>query len=98
MSKLVRSTVCPEPLHVDRIVHGAADLRCRWDIHEVEVEDDTGTRTEWEYTEQVIIGWALDTPGYLTRENGRQVLTDAGRQYFAESKDEILLWAQTAGV
>jgi hypothetical protein len=97
MSKLVRSTIEPATLGIDIVRDGSVRLLCRWDIRQVEVEDEMGTRTEYEYREKVI-WWALPSPEYLERRGRRQVLTDAGRAYLASVEDEILGWAMAAGV
>ena len=97
MSKLVRSTIEPDTLGIDIVRDGSVRLLCRWDIRQVEVEDEMGTRTEYEYREKVI-WWALPSPEYLERRGRRQVLTDAGRAYLASVEDEILGWAMAAGV
>ena len=96
MSKLVRSRIAPETLGIDIVRDGSVRLLCRWDIRQVEVEDEMGTRTEYEYREKVI-WWALPSPEYLERRGSRQVLTDAGRAYLASVEDEILGWAMAAG-
>jgi hypothetical protein len=97
MSKLVRSTIEPDTLGIDIVRNGSVRLLCRWDIRQVEVEDEMGTRTEYEYREKVI-WWALPALEYLERRGSRQVLTDAGRAYLASVEDEILGWAMAAGV
>ena len=97
MSNLVRSTIEPDTLGIDIVRDGSVRLLCRWDIRQVEVEDEMGTRTEYEYREKVI-WWALPSPEYLERRGRRQVLTDAGRAYLASVEDEILGWAMAAGV
>ena len=97
MSKLVRSTIEPDSLGIDVVRNGSVRLLCRWDIRQVEVEDEIETRTEYEYAEKAI-WWALPSPDYLTRQGSRQVLTDTGRAYLASVEDEILGWAMAAGV
>ena len=97
MARLVRSTIEPDTLGIDIVRNGSVRLLCRWDIRQVEVEDEMGTRTEYEYREKVI-WWALPTPEYLERRGSRQVLTDVGRAYLASVEDEILGWAMAAGV
>jgi hypothetical protein len=97
MSKLVRSRIAPETLGIDIVRDGSVRLLCRWDIRQVEVEDEIETRTEYEYREKVI-WWALPTPEYLERRGRRQALTEAGRAYLASVEDEILGWAMAAGV
>ena len=97
MFNLVRSTIEPDTLGIDIVRDGSVRLLCRWDIRQVEVEDEMGTRTEYEYREKVI-WWALPSPEYLERRGRRQVLTDAGRAYLASVEDEILGWAMAAGV
>ena len=97
MSKLVRSTVEPAAIGIDVVKNGSVRLLCRWDIRQVEVEDEIGTRTEYEYQEKTI-WWALPSPAYLVRQGSRQALTDAGRAYLASVEDEILGWAMAAGV
>ena len=98
MSRTVRSTIEPATIYVDAIKSGKCRLLCRWDIHRVEIEDEQGTRQEWEYQEQVIEGWTLDDAAYLERVNDRQRLTDAGRKYFAMNEAVILEWAKAAAV
>lgn len=95
MSKLVRSRIVPESIYPDVVRDGSVRLLCRWDIREIEVEDEMGTHTEYEYAEQVI-WWALPYPEYLTRQGNRQVLTDAGRAYLASIENEILGWAMAS--
>ena len=97
MSKLVRSTVEPATIGIDVVKNGSVRVLCRWDIQTVEVEDEIETRTEYEYAEKVL-WWALPTPEYLTRQGSRQVITEAGRAYLASAENEILGWAQAAGV
>jgi len=97
MSNLVRSTIEPATIGIDVVKNGSVRILCRWDIRQVEVEDEMGTRTEYEYREKVI-WWALPTPEYLERRGSRQALTDAGRAYLASVEDEILGWAMAAGV
>ena len=97
MSKMVRSTIEPDTLGIDVVKNGSVRLLCRWDIRQVEVEDEIETRTEYEYAEKVI-WWALPSPEYLERRGSRQVLTDAGRAYLASAESEILGWAMAAGV
>jgi hypothetical protein len=97
MSKLVRSTVEPAAIGIDVVKNGSVRLLCRWDIRQVEVEDEMGTRIEYEYREKVI-WWALPSPDYLTRQGNRQVLKETGRAYLASVEDEILGWAMAAGV
>ena len=97
MSKLVRSTVEPATIGIDVVKNGSVRILCRWDIRQVEVEDEmAGTHTEYEYAEKVI-WWALPSPEYLERRGRRQVLTDAGRAYLASAESEILGWAVAAG-
>lgn len=97
MSKLVRSTVEPATIGIDVVKNGSVRVLCRWDIQTVEVVDEIGTRTEFEYAEKVL-WWALPSPEYLERRGSRQVLTDAGRVYLASAESEILGWAMAAGV
>lgn len=97
MSKLVRSTVEPTAIGIDVVKNGSVRILCRWDIRQVEIEDEMATRTEYEYQETTI-WWALPSPEYLERRGSRQVLTDAGRAYLASAESEILGWAMAAGV
>lgn len=97
MSQMVRSTVEPDPISIDTVKNGSVRTLCRWDIRQVEVEDDMGSRIEYEYAEKVV-WWALPSPEYLMRQGARQVLTDAGRAYLASVESEILGWAMAAGV
>jgi hypothetical protein len=97
MSNLVRSTIEPTTLGIDIVRDGSVRLLCHWNVREIEVEDEMGTRTEYEYREKVI-WWALPSPEYLERRGRRQVLTDAGRAYLASIESEILGWAMAAGV
>ena len=97
MSKLVRSTVEPTAIGIDVVKNGSVRVLCRWDIRQVEIEDEMATRTEYEYQETTI-WWALPSPDYLKRQGSRQVLTDAGRMYLASAESEIIGWAMAAGV
>ena len=63
----------------------------------LEIKTDEESHTEYAYQEEVI-WWALPLREHVERVNGRQVLTDAGRQYIADHADEITEWAMTAGV
>jgi len=95
---MVRSQTEPDALGLDVVKNGSVRVLCRWDIRQVEVEDEmAGTHTEYEYAEKVI-WWALSSPECLTRQGSRQVLTDAGRAYLASAESEILGWAMAAGV
>ena len=87
----------PDTIRIDVVKNGSARLLCRWNISEVEIKTDEESHTEYTYTEQVI-WWALPLREHVERVNGRQVLTDAGRQYIADHADEITEWAMTAGV
>ena len=95
MSKLVYSLENPNPIKLDIVKNGSARLLCRWDIQTVEVGEEP--HTEYTYQEEVI-WWALPLREHVERVNGRQVITDAGRQYIADHADEITEWAMTAGV
>ena len=97
MSTTVYSPENPESVKVDIVKNGSARLLCRWDIHTVEIKTDEESHTEYAYQEEVI-WWALPLREHVERVNGRQVLTDAGRQYIADHADEITEWAMTAGV
>ncbi len=97
MAKLVFSTTEPDIIRVDRIRNGQARLLVRWNIEQVEIENENGTYTHWKYMEQVISPWILPDPAHIQRIGGKQVITDAGKLYLAEIKDEILAFAQAAG-
>ena len=95
---IVQSCEYPETIRIDVIKNGAARLLCRWDVQTVEIETDTGeSHIEYSYQEEVI-WWALPLREHVERVNGRQVITDVGRQYIADHADEITEWAMTAGV
>ena len=87
----------PDTIRIDVVKNGSARLLCRWDIHTVEIKTDEESHTEYAYQEEVI-WWALPLREHVERVNGRQVITDAGRQYIADHVDEITEWAMTAGV
>ena len=87
----------PDTIRIDVVKNGSARLLCRWNISEVEIKTDEDTHIEYTYQEEVI-WWALPLREHVERVNGRQVLTDAGRQYIADHVDEITEWAMTAGV
>ena len=87
----------PDTIRIDVVKNGSARLLCRWDIHTVEIKTDEESHTEYAYQEEVI-WWALPLREHVERVNGRQVLTDAGRQYIADHADEITEWAMTTGV
>ena len=97
MSTTVYSLEKPDTIRVDTVKNGSARLLCRWDIHTVEIKTDEESHTEYAYQEEVI-WWALPLREHVERVNGRQVITDAGRQYIADHADEITEWAMTAGV
>ena len=93
MARLVCSTVEPETLQPDIVQDGRVRLLVRWDAVQKEITDDMGTRTEWEYQEQVL--WVpLPEPEYIEPGEYRPVLSAAGRAYLAANEEEILAWAQ----
>ena len=94
MAKTIESYEKPDEIRVDKVEKGAARLQCRWDV--IESLDGEG-RIKYIYQEEVI-WWALPLREHVERVNGRQVITDAGRQYIADHADEITEWAMTAGV
>ena len=93
MARLVGSTIEPETLQPDIVQDGRVRLLVHWDAVQKEITDDMGTRTEWEYQEQVL--W-VPLPGSEHIEPGeyRPVLSAAGLAYLAENEEEILAWAQ----
>ena len=95
MAKLVFSATEPEIILVDTIKSGQARLLVRWDVEQVETEDG---EKRWEYMEQVVSPWILPSPEHIERVGGRQVLTDAGRQYIDSVADELLDYAKAAGI
>ena len=96
MARLVSSTVEPETLQPDIVQDGRVRLLVHWDVVQKEITDDTGTRTEWEYLEQVL--WVpLPEPEYIEPGEYRPVLSAAGLAYLAANEEEIRAWAQ-AGV
>ena len=93
MTRLVSSTVEPETLQPDIVQDGRVRLLVHWDAVQKEITDDMGTRTEWEYQEQVL--WVpLPVSEYIEPGEYRPVLSAAGLAYLAENEEEILAWAQ----
>ena len=93
MARLVGSTVEPETLQPDIVQDGRVRLLVHWDAVQKEITDDMGTRTEWEYQEQVL--WVpLPEPEYIEPGEYRPVLSAAGLAYLAANEEEILAWAQ----
>lgn len=93
MAKLVSNTVKPETLQPDIVQDGRVRLLVHWDAVQKEITDDMGTRTEWEYQEQVL--WVpLPDPAYIEPGEYRPVLSAAGLAYLAANEEEILAWAQ----
>ena len=93
MTRLVGSTVEPETLQPDIVQDGRVRLLVHWDAVQKEITDDMGTRTEWEYQEQVL--WVpLPEPEYIEPGEYRPVLSAAGLAYLAANEEEILAWAQ----
>ena len=93
MARLVGSTVEPETLQPDIVQDGRVRLLVHWDAVQKEITDDMGTRTEWEYQEQVL--WVpLPEPEYIEPGEYRPVLSAAGIAYLAANEEEILAWAQ----
>jgi len=93
MARLVGSTVEPETLQPDIVQDGRVRLLVHWDAVQKEITDDMGTRTEWEYQEQVI--WIpLPNPAYIDTTGLKPTLTETGFDYLAENEEEILAWAQ----
>lgn len=98
MSKLVRSTIEPDAICIDKIKAGSVRLICHWDINTVEITDEEiGSHTEYEYQEE-IIWWALPSPAYIVKVEGKQVLSEAGQEYLSSIENEILDWAKAKGV
>ena len=93
MARLVGSTVEPETLQPDIVQDGRVRLLVHWDAVQKEITDDMGTRTEWEYQEQVL--WVpLLVSEYIEPGEYRPVLSAAGLAYLAANEEEILAWAQ----
>jgi|GEM_PF-2875718 len=93
MARLVGSTVEPETLQPDIVQDGRVRLLVHWGAVQREIIDDMGTRTEWEYQEQVI--WVpIPDPAYIVATGGRPVLSTVGVAYLAANEEEILAWAQ----
>jgi len=93
MARLVSSTIEPETLQPDVVRDGRVRLLVHWDAVQKEITDDMGTRTEWEYQEQVL--WVpIPNPEYIVATGGRPVLSTAGIAYLAANEEEILEWAQ----
>ena len=93
MARLVGSTIEPETLQPDIVQDGRVRILVHWDAVQKEITDDMGTRTEWEYQEQVL--WVpLPEPEYIEPGEYRPVLSAAGLAYLAENEWEILAWAQ----
>lgn len=86
----------PAAIRPDIVKQGAVRINCAWDITEKEVEDEEGQpRVSYDY-ESGVIWWALPDPSYIARENGKQILTEAGKAYLQSMSDEILKWVQTS--
>jgi len=93
MARLVGSTVEPKTLQPDIVQDGRVRLLVHWDAVQKEITDDMGTRTEWEYQEQVL--WVpLPESEYIEPGEYRPVLSAAGLAYLAANEEEILAWAQ----
>jgi hypothetical protein len=93
MARLVSSTVKPDTLQPDIVQDGRVRLLVHWDAVQKEITDDMGTRTEWEYQEQVL--WVpLPVSEYIEPGEYRPVLSAAGLAYLAANEEEILAWAQ----
>ena len=93
MARLVGSTVEPKTLQPDIVQDGRVRLQVHWDAVQKEITDDMGTRTEWEYQEQVL--WIpLPEPEYIEPGEYRPVLSAAGLAYLAANEGEIRAWAQ----
>ena len=93
MARLVGSTIEPETLQPDIVQDGRVRLLVHWDAVQKEITDDMGTRTEWEYQEQVL--WVpLQVSEYIEPGEYRPVLSAAGLAYLAANEEEILAWAQ----
>ena len=93
MARLVSSTVEPETLQPDIVQDGRVRLLVHWDAVQKEITDDMGTRTEWEYREQVL--WIpLPASEYSEAGEYRPVHSAAGLAYLAANEEEILAWAQ----
>ena len=93
MARLVGSTIEPVTLQPDIVQDGRVRLLVHWDAVQKEITDDMGTRTEWEYQEQVL--WVpLPEPEYIEPGEYRPVLSAAGLAYLAANEEEILAWAQ----
>lgn len=96
MAKMVGSNIMPMTMEPDIVENGRVRLLVHWDAVQKEITDDMGTRTEWEYQEQVL--WVpLPNPEYIEPGEYRPVLSAAGVAYLAANEEEILEWAQ-AGI
>lgn len=52
---MTRSTVNPEPIFIRKIANSNAYLRVRWGVKQIEITDDNGNHTEYEYNEQKLV-------------------------------------------
>lgn len=94
MSNMVTSTIQPIALEPDTVENGDVRVLVHWDIKEIEIVDENGTRTEWQYQEQPF-RVNLPKKEYIEQGEYRPVLSEAGFAYLAENEDEILNWAQS---
>lgn len=92
------STVYPDTIQPGKIKNGVVKCYVTWNVTEKTIDlEGENTQTVYEH-EYGWINWALDDASYLTRENGKQVLTEAGEQYFVDNAEEIVKWVKPTTV
>lgn len=92
------STIYPVKVQPGKIRNGIVKCYVTWNVVEKTIDLDGGnTQMVYEH-EYGWIDWVLDDVSYITRDGGKQVLTEAGKQYFVDTADEIVKWVQAAVV
>jgi hypothetical protein len=92
------STVYPLKVQPGKIKNGIVKCYVTWNVIEKQIElSDDVSQTIYEY-DYAWVEWVLDNIDYISRVNGKLILTDAGIAYFENNADAIVKWAMPSVV
>lgn len=97
-AKLVRSTIEPASLYIDKVDGGRSRTLCRWNITEIHETDNENPFDGWEYMEAVV-WWTF--PDSFTDADGttRQILTETDLQAYLDlNRNEIMSYARAVKI
>lgn len=97
-AKLVRSTIKPASLYIDKVERGRSWILCRWGITEIHETDIENPFDGWEYMESGV-WWTF--PDSFTDVAGatRQILTEADLQAYLDlNHNEIMSYARAVKI